>query len=74
MIGAVAVWSIWGGDMFPKEPDPTGGISNRQGPAERTTNGADLMIDPEKWTDNDMRRWLTSVCGVVDKSPNGTVV
>lgn len=25
LIGAVAVWSIWGGDMFPKEPDPTGG-------------------------------------------------
>jgi len=26
LIGAVAMWSIWGGgDMFPREPDPTGG-------------------------------------------------
>lgn len=26
VVGAVAAWSIWGGDMFPKEPDPTGGV------------------------------------------------
>ncbi|CAL3963180.1 unnamed protein product [Diplocarpon coronariae] len=24
IVTAVAVWSIWGQDMFPKEPDPTG--------------------------------------------------
>lgn len=23
-VAAAAVWSIWGGDMFPAEPDPTG--------------------------------------------------
>ncbi|KAL1958723.1 hypothetical protein VTO42DRAFT_3842 [Malbranchea cinnamomea] len=23
-ITAAAVWSIWGGDMFPQEPDPSG--------------------------------------------------
>ena len=24
MISAAAVWAIWGSDMFPEEPDPTG--------------------------------------------------
>lgn len=25
MVTAAAAWAIWGGDMFPTEPDPTGG-------------------------------------------------
>ncbi|KAK0383706.1 hypothetical protein NLU13_9617 [Sarocladium strictum] len=24
VVAAAAVWTIWGGDMFPPEPDPTG--------------------------------------------------
>ncbi|KAF4216719.1 hypothetical protein CNMCM8980_007288 [Aspergillus fumigatiaffinis] len=24
MVTAAAAWAIWGGDMFPSEPDPTG--------------------------------------------------
>ncbi|PGH15663.1 hypothetical protein AJ79_02257 [Helicocarpus griseus UAMH5409] len=24
IVSAAAAWSIWGGDMFPAEPDPTG--------------------------------------------------
>lgn len=24
IVGAVAAWTIWGGDMFPKEADPSG--------------------------------------------------
>ena len=27
IVTAVAAWSIWGGDMFPAEKDPTGGMS-----------------------------------------------
>ncbi|KAJ5096091.1 hypothetical protein NUU61_005447 [Penicillium alfredii] len=38
MVTAVAAWSIWGSDVFPAEPDPTG--------------------DPEKWTADEMKRWL----------------
>ena len=26
LVTAVAVWSIWGTDMFPTQPDPTGGM------------------------------------------------
>lgn len=26
IVTAVAAWSIWGGDMFPGEKDPTGGM------------------------------------------------
>ena len=25
IVTAVAAWSIWGGDMFPAQPDPVGG-------------------------------------------------
>ena len=28
MISAAAVWAIWGGDVFPAEPDPTGSKIN----------------------------------------------
>jgi len=24
LVTSVAVWAIWGGDLFPPEPDPTG--------------------------------------------------
>ena len=41
VVTAVAAWSIWGGDMFPAQPDPTG--------------------DPEKWSEEDMKRWLNAV-------------
>lgn len=41
VVAAAAVWSIWGGDMFPPEPDPTG--------------------DPQGWTQEEMRRWLSAV-------------
>ncbi|KAL2760488.1 hypothetical protein ACRALDRAFT_2039115 [Sodiomyces alcalophilus JCM 7366] len=40
LVTAVAVWAIYGGDMFPAEPDPSG--------------------DPENWTREEMRRWLTA--------------
>ncbi|ROT43222.1 hypothetical protein SODALDRAFT_305140 [Sodiomyces alkalinus F11] len=40
LVTAVAVWAIYGGDMFPAEPDPSG--------------------DPENWTWEEMRRWLTA--------------
>ncbi|KAL1304777.1 hypothetical protein AAFC00_003712 [Neodothiora populina] len=38
LVSAAAMWSIWGGDLFPQEPDPKG--------------------DPEKWTEEEMKRWL----------------
>lgn len=41
LVTGVAVWAIWGGDMFPQEADPTG--------------------DPERWTKEEMRRWLERV-------------
>jgi hypothetical protein len=41
VVAAAAAWTIWGGDMFPPEPDPTG--------------------DPEGWTNEEMRRWLSLV-------------
>lgn len=28
MISAAAVWAIWGSDVFPAEPDPTGSKIN----------------------------------------------
>ncbi|PGH05409.1 STE24 endopeptidase [Blastomyces parvus] len=28
LVTAAAVWTIWGGDMFPAEPDPTGNPEN----------------------------------------------
>lgn len=40
IVTAVAAWSIWGQDMFPREGDPTG--------------------DPEKWTREELRRWLAA--------------
>ena len=41
VVAAAAAWTIWGGDMFPAEPDPTG--------------------NPEEWTKEEMRRWLSAV-------------
>lgn len=51
IVTGVAVWSIWGGDMFPKEADPKG--------------------EPEKWTDDEMKRWLKNVCFPLAKLPLG---
>jgi hypothetical protein len=31
IITAVAIWSIWGTDMFPAQPDPTGGTESHGG-------------------------------------------
>ncbi|EEQ88580.1 STE24 endopeptidase [Blastomyces dermatitidis ER-3] len=28
LVTAAAAWTIWGGDMFPAEPDPTGNPEN----------------------------------------------
>ncbi|PMD53786.1 uncharacterized protein K444DRAFT_599231 [Hyaloscypha bicolor E] len=50
IVTAVAAWSIWGQDMFPKEGDPTG--------------------DPEKWTREELRRWLAA--RNLHPSPNDT--
>ena len=41
IVTAVAAWSIWGGDMFPREADPKG--------------------DPDNWTLEELRRWLSNV-------------
>jgi hypothetical protein len=41
LVTGVAVWAIWGGDMFPPEQDPKG--------------------DPETWTREELRRWLSAV-------------
>ncbi|KAK4191685.1 hypothetical protein QBC35DRAFT_486824 [Podospora australis] len=40
LVTGVALWAIWGGDMFPSEPDPKG--------------------DPETWTREELRRWLSA--------------
>ncbi len=41
LVTGVAVWAIWGGDIFPPQQDPTG--------------------DPDTWTREEMRRWLSAV-------------
>ncbi|KLU84835.1 hypothetical protein MAPG_03870 [Magnaporthiopsis poae ATCC 64411] len=28
LVAGAAIWAIWGGDMFPAEPDPTGDPNN----------------------------------------------
>ncbi|KAH8757760.1 hypothetical protein BGZ57DRAFT_771701 [Hyaloscypha finlandica] len=50
IVTAVAAWSIWGQNIFPKEGDPTG--------------------DPEKWTREELRRWLAA--RNLHPSPNDT--
>lgn len=63
IITAVAAWSIWGqGDMFPREADPTGGklLLIFFGTCCFCTV-ADIDLDPEIWTREEMRRWLAAV-------------
>lgn len=57
IVTAVAAWSIWGQDMFPKEADPTGGMLLCAIPGSL----ADRLKDPESWTDEELRRWLAAV-------------
>ena len=60
MVTAAAAWSIWGSDIFPPEPDPTGGMQHD--PNDSSINDDTFSpIDPEKWTENELRRWLQSV-------------
>jgi len=53
----VAAWSIWGQDLFPKEEDPTGGML----PYVVLLTLLKEVADPEKWTREELRRWLAAV-------------
>ncbi len=55
---AVAAWSIWGQDMFPKEGDPIGGELNGLGISFLILI---FPLDPETWTREELRRWLAAV-------------
>ncbi|EME39412.1 hypothetical protein DOTSEDRAFT_66408 [Dothistroma septosporum NZE10] len=44
LIAAATAWSIWGGDMFPKEEDPTGEPENwTETEMKRWLNARNLM-------------------------------
>ena len=60
IVTAVAAWSIWGGDMFPAETDPTGGTSCFP-VSELSYAPLKLFLDPSKWTDSELKRWLEVV-------------
>lgn len=59
MVSAAAVWAIWGNDMFPAEPDPTGSKRTRE--LELQVDGKLTCKDPEDWTVEELRRWLRAV-------------
>lgn len=50
--------------MFPQEPDPKGGkwrhISQSIGTEIQIL--MTCLIDPETWSEEDMKRWLNKVC------------
>ena len=59
IITAAAAWSIWGGDIFPAQSDPTGSKK----PLRIPFWGRWLIEiqDPENWSEDEMRRWLNAV-------------
>jgi hypothetical protein len=59
IVTAVAAWSIWGQDLFPKEADPTGGTSSLIW--KFTKSYSHTNSDPETWTREELRRWLAAV-------------
>lgn len=58
LVSAAAVWSIFGSDIFPQQPDPTGGEHELSVPSRPY---AKHDVEPEGWTDDEMRRWLNRV-------------
>jgi hypothetical protein len=64
IVTAVSMWNIWGGDMFPAEKDPKGGMSKQC--RSWYDDGFDNCLDPETWTESELRRWLQAVSITVD--------
>ncbi|EXJ96489.1 hypothetical protein A1O1_01615 [Capronia coronata CBS 617.96] len=59
-----SLWSMWGGDMFPAEKDPKGGMFL---PSDVLLSIALFQpshwscgSDPNYWTESELRRWLKS--------------
>jgi hypothetical protein len=66
IVTAASLWNIFGGDIFPAEKDPTGG-KYRPLPMLKSVLQADnACLDPNTWTETELRRWLKAVSILFD--------
>lgn len=60
LVTLASLWNMWGGDIFPAEKDPTGGTPLLRDYSSQTLTSV-CLLDPEYWTETELRRWLKLV-------------